>query len=153
MGHFKGGKMTTNSEPFYTTIDDNDEIIDRAITTVQDSFNTQIWGASNGITPNDIWTTVNTSGIVTAGNGNYSFSSESCPSLKVSGDAEFEGDLKIQGKSITETLEKIEQRLNILRVNPELESRWKELKELGDKYRELERECSLKEKMIDILRS
>ena len=72
--------------------------------------------------------------------------------LYVKGDAEIDGNLKVGGKNLMETLEKIEQRLNILTVNPELEKRWGELKELGDKYRELESEILLKEKMVEILR-
>lgn len=42
-------------------------------------------------------------------------------------------------------MEQIEQRLNILTVNPELESEWKELKQLGEQYRALEKH--IQEKM------
>lgn len=72
-------------------------------------------------------------------------------SLNVRGDSHFEGDLYVKGKSITETLDKIEQRLGILHVNPELETRWKELQELGEKYRALEQEILEKEKVFNIL--
>jgi hypothetical protein len=41
----------------------------------------------------------------------------------------------------------IEKRLNILQVNPELESQWQELKELGDQYRELESKLLEKNKV------
>jgi hypothetical protein len=74
------------------------------------------------------------------------------PGLKVEGDAEFAGDVKIKGKSIAETLNKLEERLAILHPNPELEDRWEELKELGKRYRELEKEIIEKEKMWDILK-
>lgn len=57
--------------------------------------------------------------------------------LSVKGDAAFEGDIKIKGKSLTDTLERIEQRLGILHPNEELEEIWTELKELGNRYREL----------------
>ena len=72
--------------------------------------------------------------------------------LYIKGEAEFDGDITIKGVKLMETLEKIEQRLNILRVNPELESRWNELKELGERYRLLEAECLDKEYIIDILK-
>jgi hypothetical protein len=72
--------------------------------------------------------------------------------LQVKGDAEFDGDVKIKGKSITEMFDKIEERLAILHPNPELEDRWEELKELGKRYRELEKDILEKEKMWDILK-
>ena len=74
------------------------------------------------------------------------------PSLKVTGDADFDGDVKIKGKSITEVFDKIEERLAILHPNPELEDRWEELKELSKRYKELEKEIIEKEKMWDILK-
>lgn len=74
------------------------------------------------------------------------------PSLKVTGDADFDGDVTIKGKSITEVFDKIEERLAILHPNPELEDRWEELKELGKRYKELEKEIIEKEKMWDILK-
>lgn len=72
--------------------------------------------------------------------------------LKVNGDAEIDGDLTFKGKSLSETLEKLEERLAILRPNPELEDKWEELKDLGKRYRELEKEILEKEKMWDILK-
>jgi hypothetical protein len=72
--------------------------------------------------------------------------------LHVKGNAEFEGDVKIKGKSIADTLEKLEERLAILKPNPELEDRWEELKDLSKRYKELEKELIEKEKMWDILK-
>ena len=72
--------------------------------------------------------------------------------LQVKGDAEFEGDVKINGKSIADTLEKLEERLAILKPNPELEEKWDELRELSKRYKELEKEIIEKEKMWDILK-
>lgn len=77
---------------------------------------------------------------------------DSTKSLTVKGEAEFESDISIKGVKLMETLQKIEQRLNILRVDPELESRWAELQELGERYRALEAECIDKELIIDILK-
>jgi len=63
-----------------------------------------------------------------------------------------DADLIINGKSLTATLEALEERLNILAPNPELEKEWKELKKLGDKYRKLEKELKEKIKMWDTLK-
>ena len=53
-------------------------------------------------------------------------------------------DLKINGRSLMSAIDALEQRLNILVPNPELEKEWDELRELGDRYRELERQCKEK---------
>lgn len=47
-------------------------------------------------------------------------------------------DITINGQSLSQTLARLEERLNILNVNPELESEWSELRELGERYRSLE---------------
>ena len=73
-------------------------------------------------------------------------------SLSVKGNADFEGEVTIKGKSLTTTLDKIEERLAILHPNPELEDRWDELKELGKRYKELEQEIIEKEKVWTILK-
>ena len=72
--------------------------------------------------------------------------------LKVNGNADFEGDVTIKGKNLTEMLEKIDERLAILHPNPELEDRWDELKELSKRYKELEAELIEKEKVWAILK-
>lgn len=72
--------------------------------------------------------------------------------LQVKGDAEFEGDVKIKGKSIADTLEKIEEKLAIFKPNEKLEEKWEELRELRNRYVELEKEIIEKEKMWDILK-
>jgi hypothetical protein len=72
--------------------------------------------------------------------------------LTVKGDAEFEGDIKIKGKSLNESLERIEERLAILRPNEDLEKRWEDLRALRNAYKELEAEIIEKEKAWDILK-
>jgi len=72
-------------------------------------------------------------------------------SLSVKGNADFEGEVTIKGKSLTVTLDKIEERLAILHPNPELEDRWDELKELSKRYKELEQELIEKERVWAIL--
>jgi hypothetical protein len=71
--------------------------------------------------------------------------------LTVKGDAEFEGEVTIKGKSLLDTIESLEKRLGLLQPNPKLEGRWEELKELGERYRALEKEILEKEKMWAIL--
>ncbi len=72
--------------------------------------------------------------------------------LQVSGDANFEGDVKIKGKSLVESLEKIEEKLAILHPNEELEEKWEKLRSLRKMYMELEQEIIEKEKVWSILK-
>lgn len=93
-------------------------------------------------------TTINTGTYTIRDNTNYNFSQ---PSIKVIGDAEFEGEIKMKGVNLTERLDKIEERLAILHPNNELEDKWEELKSLGEQYRKLEKEIIEKEKVWAIL--
>ena len=72
--------------------------------------------------------------------------------LKVQGDAEFEGDLKLKGKSLDKTLTKIEERLAILHPNEKLEEKWEKLRDLRKQYMELETDIIEKEKIMEILK-
>lgn len=94
--------------------------------------------------------TTGTSGISWQDMGSITSTNIATP-LYVKGDAEIDGNLKVGGKDLMKTLEKIEGRLNILTVNPELEKRWDELRELGDKYRELEAYILSKERLVNDL--
>ena len=89
---------------------------------------------SNGTSP--VWTDT------------ISASSHQTPStLKVLGDAEFEGEVKINGKSLDKTLTKIEERLAILHPNEKLEEKWEKLRELRKQYQELEADILEKEQI------
>ena len=72
-------------------------------------------------------------------------------SLSIKGNADFEGEVSIKGKSLTDMFEKIEERLAILHPNPELEEKWDNLRALRNAYKELEAEIIEKEKMWAIL--
>lgn len=72
--------------------------------------------------------------------------------LRVEGNANIYGKLNVGGVDIVDTLTKIEERLAILRVNTELESRWERLKDLGEQYRKLEAEILDQEKVYNILK-
>lgn len=73
-------------------------------------------------------------------------------SSEFEGDANFQGDLKLQGKSLKDSLDRIEERLAILRPNEELEEKWDNLRGLRQMYMELEAEIIEKEKMWSILK-
>jgi hypothetical protein len=84
--------------------------------------------------------------------------STSPASIHVTGNAEIEGDLKIQGislqqqiKELTEKITSIDERLAILRPNPELEKRWDKLRLLREQYMEMERELTELDLVFDIL--
>lgn len=83
----------------------------------------------------------------------YVFSNTTNPSLTVKGSAEFEDDITIKGKSLSKILDGIEQRLAILHPNERLENSWEELKELGNRYRELEAEIIAKSEMFKTLKN
>jgi len=63
--------------------------------------------------------------------------------LHVNGTAEFEGDVKIKGVSVLETLEKIEKRLCILRPDPEKLEHFEALKKAYEHYKTLEALCEI----------
>ncbi len=63
-----------------------------------------------------------------------------------------QADIDINGKSLKTWMEKVEQKLAILEPNPKLEADWAELKELGDKYRALEKDIHEKMKTWEILK-
>jgi hypothetical protein len=68
-------------------------------------------------------------------------------SISVQGDAEFDGDITVKGRSLSEFMDSVEQRLNILRPNPDLEAEWDQLRALGEQYRELEKQLAEKSQM------
>ena len=64
-----------------------------------------------------------------------------------------DADLVINGKSFTETMAKIENRLGILFPNPELEKEFDELQQAGEHYRQLEKKFLEQKKVFDILKN
>jgi hypothetical protein len=95
---------------------------------------------SNGID----WSTLNST-ISVSSNSTHN-------TLEVKGEANFDGDIKVKGKSITDSLERIEERLAILRPNEELEEKWENLRALRNAYMELEKEILEKQEMWAILK-
>jgi|LakMenE18May11ns_1017448.scaffolds.fasta_scaffold9935400_4 hypothetical protein len=116
------------------------------IYTITQTSNTAPIYTSPGYNWNTISTGTGTDTITIADWGNLS------NTLQVNGDANFEGDIKIKGKSLIDSLEKIEEKLAILRPNEQLEEKWEELRNLRKQYMELEKEIIEKEKIWDILK-
>jgi len=86
--------------------------------------------------------------ISSGGNG----TSISDPSLKVNqgGKIQMQGqnaDIEINGKSMKAWMEQVEERLNILTVNPDMEKDWDDLRRLGERYKKLEKKCREKARM------
>ena len=134
--------MTTNTTPYSISLDDSITIDSSALSsTVFTATPGQVYTISgmNGTSYTNDWITVS--------NNNLSGAT-----LEVKGDANFEGDIKIKGKSINESLERIEERLAILHPNEELEEKWEQLRGLRKMYMELEAEIIEKEKIWKILK-
>ena len=49
-------------------------------------------------------------------------------------------DIKINGESLLDVIKTLQNRLNVLVPNKALEAEWDELRELGERYRQLEKE-------------
>lgn len=96
-------------------------------------------GAITGTTfssPNTIWTS--------------DLSSNASGTIELTG---AKADINVNGVSLMGTLREIKERLNWLDVNPELEKDWDELRELGERYRELEQKCKEKAEAWNKLKS
>jgi hypothetical protein len=63
------------------------------------------------------------------------------PSLQVQGDAEFKGNVTINGQNLAETLRGIQDRLAILVPDPKLLDKYEALKQAYDHYKLLEALC------------
>lgn len=104
-----------------------------------------------------LYTNSSWNGTWSTGGGNYSITATPPGTMNISNSGKIEcsgenADLILNGKSVKNTLEAIEQRLAILQPNPELESEWEELKDLGQRYRTLEAEIKEKMKVWEILK-
>ena len=97
-----------------------------------------VWGSN----PNTVWTTNTT---------DWSIGT----SVSQSGTMELKGDnadIVVNGESLMQTLQVLKDRLNWLQPNPDMEAEWDELRELGERYRELERRCQEKSQVWNTLK-
>jgi hypothetical protein len=134
---------------------DNQINLNSVAATITTAAASSIWPYPNASTGSYTWTTNGTGGYnlgTVSPSLGISDTWQQDTKLKVQGDAEFEGDVKIKGKSISETLDKIEARLAILHPNEKLEEKWEELKKLGDAYRALEKDIIEKEQIWNTLK-
>jgi len=119
--------------------------------------------------PPQVYTTTNTNPLTinSGSSGQFLYSNSTSPTwsdtisisniqpssvLQIKGDAEFEGEIKLKGKSLSDTLSKLEERLAILHPNEKLEEKWEKLSELRKEYMELEADIIEKEKIWSILK-
>lgn len=72
--------------------------------------------------------------------------------IRIDGSATINGTLTVAGINIADSLQRIEEKLAILRPNKELEEKWDNLRGLRNAYMELEKEILEKEKMWSILK-
>ena len=86
----------------------------------------------------------------------YTYTNTNLTDLNTSGKISIKGenaDLDINGVSLKDFMARVEQRLAILTPDTRLEEEWAELKALGDRYRELEKEIHDRMKTFDILKN
>jgi hypothetical protein len=122
---------------------------------------------TNVTVSSSIWDTTNITGsysypnTISAGGGPYTISAgtginspwatiNSSPKIRLDGEG---ADIEVNGVSLMDMIEKIEQRLNILHPNEKLEAEWEELRELGNRYRELEQHIKDKQATWDRLKA
>ena len=103
------------------------------------SYNIGIGAIGTSAGSNGTYYTTNNTG----GNIGIGTSWPSNPGLICSGDANFEGDVKIKGVSIAKTLEDIQKRLAILVPDPAKLEHFEALKKAYDHYKLLEALCEL----------
>jgi hypothetical protein len=72
------------------------------------------------------------------------------PKIQLNGEG---ADVEVNGWSLVNAIQKIEERLNILHPNTDLETEWEELKSLGDQYRKLEQHILDKQATWDRLKA
>ena len=97
---------------------------------------------------NPIWNVGSSTGY-TYTNTNLTDLNQSCK-ISIKGE---NADLDINGVSLKDFMARVEQRLAILTPDTRLEEEWSELKTLGDRYRELEKEIHDRMKTFDILKN
>ena len=61
-------------------------------------------------------------------------------------------DIKVDGRSLKDFIDRVEERLAILHPNEALEAKWEKLKDLRRQYEELEKDIIEKEKIMKILK-
>jgi len=111
--------------------------------------NSNIYTTNTTIPWQNLTTTTGTSVNIGSSVTDYNMKVEQSGQVDIKGE---KADIRINGKSMNRWMEQVEQRLNILTVNPELEKEWDDLRRLGERYRKLEKKCQDKAKMWEALK-
>jgi hypothetical protein len=93
---------------------------------------------SGGANANAVWTTT---GTTTGWNQSAIGSIQPSATISLKGK---DADIDINGKSLVDWMEAMEERMNWMQPNVELEKEWDDLRKLGDRYRKLEKKCKEK---------
>ena len=152
MATYKNDDWATNltTDPAYGAVPplvsavDANSIPNVTISTSAISGGYTIGNGATGTSPNTVWT-----------GGSYRIS-DPAALITASGKMALNGngaDIDINGKSLKDWMEKVEERLNILTPNPELEQEWDDLRRLGERYRKLEKKCKEKAEVWNKLKS
>ena len=113
--------------------------------------NTSITGGGYTISSPNVGVSTGTYSLGGAGTGiNVNPWAKSSAKIQLDGE---DADIKINGWSLIDAIQKIEQRLNILHPNTELETEWEELRTLGEQYRKLEQHIKDKQATWDKLKA
>ena len=119
--------------------------------------NITVTGGGLGYPSNHVYLVGGGGGGGTLGTTSISASNWTTNTLTVppSGRMELQGaqaDIVMNGVSLNDTLKLIQDRLCMLRPNRELEQEWDQLRDLGEQYRELEKQLIEKQRAWDLLR-
>jgi len=100
--------------------------------------------------PNTVSVTSNPYTISSGTGVSNPWATHATPKIKLDGEG---ADIEVNGWSLIDAIQKIEERLNILHPNEKLEEEWEELRELGNRYRELEQHIKDKQATWDRLKA
>jgi hypothetical protein len=84
--------------------------------------------------------------------GNTPWLSQTSASTKINLEGE-NADIVVNGHSLVDAINSIKDRLNCLQINPALEAEWDQLRDLGDQYRDLEKQILEKQATWDRLKA
>ena len=118
------------------------------------TLNNTLWSGSSITSPYTTTTTVPNGGYtIASGAGTYNWNNPPTVNISNTGiDMAAGTDIKVDGKSLKQFMENMEERLAILHPNPALEERWDQLKELRKQYIEMEKDLLEKDKLMKILK-
>lgn len=140
----------------------NDNTIDTISITGAQGSNTSIGGTTGtwNLTAGAYTTSIDTSNLMWSSTPNTVWTTNTADwsigsSISQSATIDLKGDnadIVVNGESLMQTLQVLKERLNWLQPNPNMESEWDELRELGERYRALEKQCQEKSQVWSTLK-